>query len=329
MTARRTVRVAIERWPLIRPFTISRGTETEVSVVLVSCTAGGFVGRGEATPYAHYGETPESVAAAIEAARPLLEHTDAPSAEGAGLSGAAANAVDCALLDLACKTQGKRIWELLDVPPPRPLQTAMTIGLDSPSAMAAQAQDMPPDALVKLKLGRADGDLDRVAAVRATQPDARLICDANEGWSVEALVGLAPRLYALGVELIEQPLPAADDAALTGLSLPVPICADESCHTARDIDRLATRYDGVNVKLDKAGGLTGARALIAAARQREMLVFAGCMLGTSLAMAPGVIAAQNADFVDLDGPLTLKRDREPSLLYDAGWVFPPAQVLWG
>jgi len=329
MTARRRIRVSIEAWPLVRPFTISRGSETVVSVVLVECRDGGFTGRGEATPYGRYDETPESVVAAIESARDVIERADRPSAAGAGLRGAAANAVDCALIDLACKQQSKRAWDLLGLPAPRALPTTVTISLDTPANMAAQAKAMPFSTLVKVKLGAPAGDLDRVRAVRGAVPRARIICDANEGWSVSQLEAYAPILRDLGVELIEQPLPANSDDALAMLDLPIPICADESCHTAADVDRIAARYDAVNIKLDKAGGLTGALALVAAARRRDMIVMVGCMLGTSLAMAPGLIAAQGAEFVDLDGPLALTRDRDLHLVYRDGMVLPPDRELWG
>lgn len=329
MTAGLRICASIEEWSLARPYTISRGSETAVRVVVVECRGGGVIGRGEATPYGRYGETPESVVAAIETARPLIERAHESSAAAAGLRGAAANAVDCALIDFACKGRNKRVWDLLGLPAARALPTTVTISLDTPANMAAEAKAMPFSMLVKLKLGTPDGDLDRVRAVRDALPRPRLICDANEGWSVSQLETYAPILRDLGVELIEQPLPASSDDALIALDLPIPICADEACHTATDLDRIAARYDAVNIKLDKTGGVTGALALLAAARRRKLMVMVGCMLGTSLAMAPGVVIAHYAEFVDLDAPLSLARDRAPGLIYRDGLVSPPSRELWG
>ncbi|MBL8659447.1 MAG: L-Ala-D/L-Glu epimerase [Rhodospirillales bacterium] len=328
----RTLRVRAETWPLRRPFAIARGLKTAAEVVVAEIEEDGRVGRGECVPYGRYGETVGGVVAALE---------DCTAAVAAGLTvealqanlpaGAARNALDCALWDLVAKKAGRRAWDLAGLAAPAPVRTAETISLAEPEAMAAAAAgiaaaaDAPP--LLKIKLG-ADEVAERVAAVRAAAPGARLIVDANEGWTLAALERLVRPLEDLGVEMIEQPLPAGQDTDLAGLSSPIILCADESCHGVADLDRLAG-YGMVNVKLDKTGGLTGALELVAAARARGLAVMIGCMVATSLAMAPATLLTAGAEIVDLDGPLWLSRDRDPSLRYAEGRVYPPPPSLWG
>ncbi len=317
-----------ERWPLAAPFAISRGTKTEAHVVVAEIVEDGVVGRGEATPYSRYGESVEGVLAAIEAARSLIE-------AGAGrlellrllAPGAARNALDCALFDLDAKRAGRRAHEIAGLLEMGPRETAYTLSLASPEAMgrAAAAAGRP---LLKLKIGGPD-DLDRVEAVRRGAPTARLIVDANEGLSLDDLARLLPAFARLGVLAVEQPLPREEDEALRGLPTPVVLCADESAHTRRDLPRLAGLYGMINIKLDKTGGLTEALALAAEAGARGLAVMSGCMVATSLSMAPAMLLAQGARLVDLDGPLLLKRDRPDGLLYEGPQVWPPRPALWG
>ena len=332
-----TISVRSEAFPLARAFTISRGTRTEARVLTATVSGGRHEGRGECVPYARYGETAESVAAQIEGL-----DLGAPGAGGRGSPeararaalaealppGAARNAVDCALWDLEARRTGRRAWEIAGLREPGPEVTAYTLSLDEPGAMRAQAAENAHRPLLKIKLG-AEGDMPRLEAVREGAPRARLIVDANEGWSVDAYAELAPHLARLGVAMVEQPLPADADEALSEIARPVPVCADESCHDRVSLPALRGRYDLVNVKLDKAGGLTEALALRDAARAQGYGVMVGCMVGTSLAMAPAVLVAQGAAFVDLDGPLLLARDREPPLAYDEAGVHPPEPGLWG
>ena len=319
-----------ESWPLAGVFRISRGARTTAHTVLVEIRDGVATGRGECVPYARYGETVDSVVASIEGLRGELEAGLGREALGDAMApGAARNAVDCALWDLEAKRTGRRAWESASEPSPGPVITAYTLGIDEPDAMreaAARHADRP---LLKVKL---DGDrvAERVAAVRAGAPDARLIVDANEGWTAQTLRRSLSALADLGVELVEQPLPAGADAALADIERAVPVAADESCHTRADLPTLAGRYDVVNVKLDKTGGLTEALALRDAATAAGFGIMVGCMLATSLAMAPALLVAQEARFVDLDGPLLLARDREPGLDYHPdGRVAPPSPALWG
>jgi L-alanine-DL-glutamate epimerase-like enolase superfamily enzyme len=280
-------------------------------------------------PYARYGESVEGVAAAIQALAPAL----AAGLDRDGLQtvlppGAARNALDCAFWDLEAKRAGARAWEIAGLPEPRPVVTAYTLSLDAPAAMRAKAAENADRPLLKIKLG-GPGDLDRLRAVREGAPAARLIVDANEGWSPADYAALAPALVALGVELVEQPLPAGDDAALAALARPLPVCADESAHDAASLAALAGRYDMVNLKLDKTGGLTAALAAKAEAERLGLGVMVGCMLASSLAMAPALILAQGAAVVDLDGPLLLARDRDHGIVYDAAGAHPPDRALWG
>lgn len=324
-------RLGISRrsWPLAQAFTISRGSRTTAEVVVAEISDGEFRGRGECVPYPRYGETIDSVVAALEAMKSaVFSGLDRHELQRAMPPGAARNALDCAFWDLDGKRDDRRVADLAGVGPLKPLVTAYTLSLDTPEHMgeAAAAQRHRP--LLKLKL-TGDGDLARVEAVRRAAPGSRLIVDANEGWTVRHFAELTPVLAELGVELIEQPLPAADDGALAELPHPVPVCADESCHTADDLDRLAGKYEAVNIKLDKTGGLTQALALARAAEARGFKIMVGCMIGTSLAMAPAVLVAQNASVVDLDAPLLLATDRQPGLRYDGSTLYPPDPNVWG
>jgi L-Ala-D/L-Glu epimerase len=318
-------RVTVEVFALARRFAISRGAKTEARVVVVELEAEGVRGRGEAVPYARYGESIESVVAAIDGLPATLDRTRLQALLPAG---AARNAVDCALWDLAAKHAGRPVWALAGLRPPGPEVCAYTLSLDEPAAMAAQARLHAARPLLKVKLGTAH-DLDRLEAVRRGAPHSRLIVDANEGWSVDDYRRLCPDLQRLGVSLVEQPLPAGDDGALLGLPRPVPLCADESCHDRASLPGLRGRYDAVNIKLDKTGGLTEALALRAAAEAAGYAVMVGCMVASSLAMAPAVLLAQGALITDLDGPLLLTADRASGLDYSGHRVHPPLPALWG
>jgi len=317
--------VVAESWPLKEPFVISRGAKIEAHVVTVTLRQGTTTGRGEAVPYARYGESVEGVLAALAALPPETSRDDLIRLLPPG---AARNAIDCALHDLEAKTSGRPVAERLGLAPLRPLTTAFTLSLDTPAAMAAKARAVPHLPLLKLKLG-GPGDAERMAAVRAARPDARLVADANEAWPLSELAELLAAAAAARFELVEQPLPADADAALAALPHPVAVCADESAHTADDIARLSERYEAVNVKLDKAGGLTAALAMRARARERGLKVMVGSMVSTSLAVAPAFLLAQDADWVDLDGPLLLARDRDPAIAIDGAIMRPPAPELWG
>ncbi|HEU4519903.1 MAG TPA: N-acetyl-D-Glu racemase DgcA [Microvirga sp.] len=326
----RSLSVAVERFPIAGAFTIARGSKTEAVVVTATIRDGEAAGRGECVPYARYGETVEGVAAAVEALRPRVEAGLTREALQAAMpAGAARNALDCALWDLDAKRSGIRAHLTAGVTRWPPATTAYTISLGSPAAMAeaaARAADRP---ILKVKLGGPEGDVERIAAIRRAAPGATLIADANEGWRADTLAAHLAACADAGVALVEQPLPAQDDAALDGLRRPVPICADESVHDRAGLDRLVGRYDAVNVKLDKTGGLTEALALADAAQERGLALMIGCMVGTSLAMAPALVLAPRARFVDLDGPLLLARDREPGLTYEGSVVYPPSPALWG
>jgi L-alanine-DL-glutamate epimerase-like enolase superfamily enzyme len=324
-------RLSVSRraWPLAQAFTISRGSRTSAEVVVAEVHDGEFRGRGECVPYPRYGESVDSVVAALEAMKgAVFSGLDRRELQQAMPPGAARNALDCAFWDLDAKRDDRRAAEIAGIGELRPVVTAYTLSLDTPEKMgeAAAAQRQRP--LLKLKL-TGDGDIERVAAVRRAAPAARLIVDANEGWSERHLTEVMPALARLGVELIEQPLPAGADEALRQAPHPIPVCADESCHTAGDLDALAGKYDAVNIKLDKTGGLTEAMRLAAAARERGFKIMVGCMVGTSLGMAPAVLVAQQAEVVDLDGPLLLASDRVPGLRYDGSTLHPPEPALWG
>ncbi len=325
----RVLRVRSEQWPFRRAFTISRGTKTVSEVVVAEIEDDGVVGRGECVPYPRYGETVGEVANLVRSqAAAIAAGLTRETLQSALPAGAARNALDCALWDLDAKRSARRAWEIAGIDPPVPAITAETVVLDTPQAMAAAAAALKGQPLLKLKLG-AEAVVERVAAVRRAAPEARLIVDANEGWDLRLLERVCTALAELGVEMIEQPLPAGDDLDLSGFSSPVPLCADESCHTSADVADLADRYRMVNVKLDKTGGLTEAFRLAAAAGDAGLEVMVGCMVGTSLAMAPATLLGGCAAYVDLDGPLLLARDREPGLRFDGGAVFPPEPALWG
>ena len=317
--------VEAEVFALARAFVISRGARTEARVLTVTLTDGGRRGRGECVPYARYGETLDSVEAQIRGfAVPVTREALA----GELTPGAARNALDCALWDLEAKRAERPVWALAGLGAPGPEITAYTLSLEAPAVMRAQAARNAHRPLLKVKLG-GEGDMARLEAVRDGAPNARLIVDANEGWSAGEYAALAPALLRLGVEMVEQPLPAGADDALGDMARPLPVCADESCHDRASLAGLEGKYDIVNVKLDKTGGLTEALALAAEARRLGFRTMAGCMVGTSLAMAPALLLAQTADFVDLDGPLLLARDREPGLRYEGSVVYPPPRHLWG
>ncbi len=317
------ISVARDVFQLAQVFTISRGSRTQAEVLTATIAADGVAGRGECVPYARYGETLESVTDQI--AGFTGGWVDLPDALPAG---AARNALDCAFWDHAAKSAGKRVWDLLGLPMPRPEITAYTLSLDTPDAMEKQATQNAFRPLLKIKLGTPD-DMARLEAVRRGAPDAPIIVDANEGWTAEVYADLAPHLIRLGVQMVEQPLPAGQDGMLAEIDRPLPVCADESCHDRASLPALKGKYDMVNVKLDKTGGLTEALALKAQALAEGYQVMVGCMVGSSLAMAPATILAQGVAFTDLDGPLLLAEDRDEPLNFDENGVHPPAAALWG
>ncbi len=319
------ITVTRDVFKLAQVFTISRGSRTEAKVLTVKVEKDGVTGWGECVPYARYNETLESVTAEIEGLPADFSREDLMDLLPAG---AARNAVDCALWDLEAKTAGKSVWELAGLEAPGPEITAYTLSLDTPEKMQAQAAENAHRPLLKIKLGTAD-DMPRLEAVRAGAPDASIIVDANEGWSAEVYAELAPHLVRLGVELVEQPLPAGEDDALIGMERPVPVCADESCHDRTSLPKLVGKYDVVNIKLDKTGGLTEALKLRDEALEAGYQVMVGCMVGSSLAMAPATLVAQGALVTDLDGPLLLAEDRDEPLKFDADGVHPPVAALWG
>ena len=316
-------------FPIAGSFTISRGAKTMAEVVACIISENGVRGWGECVPYARYGESIESVIATIEQARPAIE-------AGASLEelqhlmppGAARNAVDCALWDLGSKLSGRPVATRIGLSEPKPLTTAYTISLGEPETMAAQARDHAHRALLKVKVGTTD-DESRIRAVRAAAPNAAIILDANEGWPEESLSRHLHISAEAGIALVEQPLPAGKDALLATIERPVVVCADESVHHTGDLAKLRDRYDAINIKLDKTGGLTEALTMKREAQRLGFQIMIGCMVGTSLAMASAVLLAQDAEFVDLDGPLLLAQDREPGLRYEASLVFPPETKLWG
>ncbi|MES5484307.1 dipeptide epimerase [Bradyrhizobium sp. INPA03-11B] len=319
----------IERWPIAGTFTISRGAKTEAVVVVAEVSQGGLVGRGECVPYPRYGETPEATLEAIQAMQePLAAGMDRIALQARMPAGAARNALDCALADLEAKRAGQRIWNLLGRPAPEPRTTAYTISLGTSEAMAEATAKAAHRALLKIKLG-GDGDGARIAAVRKAAPRSELIVDANEAWTEDNLAANLKACADAGVTLIEQPLPAGKDEALARIKRPVAVCADESVHDRASLAGLRGRYDAVNIKLDKTGGLTEALAMADAARALGFEIMIGCMVATSLAMAPAMLIAQAARFVDLDGPLLLAKDRDHGLRYEGSLVYPPDAALWG
>jgi L-alanine-DL-glutamate epimerase-like enolase superfamily enzyme len=327
----RRLKVDIQSWPIRGEFRIARGAKTEALVVVAQIAEDGATGYGECVPYPRYGETVQRVAAEIETLRIDVENGLTREALQQRLAaGAARNALDCALIDLEAKRSRRRAFEVLNLPAPRPVQTAFTLSLDSPEAMGAAAADAATRGygLLKLKIAGED-DLARVEAVRRNAPGARLIVDANEGWSEKDLVAYSPALARLGVALIEQPLKADADDVLGQFRSPVALCADESCHTRAELPRIVGRYSHINIKLDKAGGLTEALALAREATALGLRLMVGCMVSTSLSMAPASLLGSMAEFIDLDGPLLLARDRIPALRYEADQLYPPEPALWG
>ncbi len=314
-----------ERWPIAGAFTIARGSKTEAQVVVVEITADGAAGRGEAVPYGRYGETVEGV---LEEIAGLPPRFDRAALQTLLPPGAARNAVDCALWDLEAKQTGRPAWDLAGLGEPGPVTTCYTLSLASPEAMAVAAAAQAHRPLLKLKIGGPD-DLACVEAVREAAPASGLVVDANEGLAFEDLRRLAPEFARLGVRLIEQPLPAGEDAALEGYDCPVLLCADESLHSRAELEAVAARYGAINIKLDKAGGLTEALALSAEAQTRGLAIMVGCMVATSLAMAPAMLLAQDAAIVDLDGALLLAKDRAPGLIAQGSVLYPPQTALWG
>lgn len=319
------IRVQSDIFRLAQTFTISRGSKTEAKVLTVQVTRDGVTGWGECVPYARYGETLDSVTAQIAG---LPMRVTRQALQSALPPGAARNAVDCALWDHAAKLAGQRVWTLAGLPAPGPVVTAFTLSLADPAAMRAAAAENAHRPILKIKLGTPD-DMPRLEAVRAGAPRSVIIVDANEGWSPEVYTDLAPHLIRLGVALVEQPLPAAQDDMLAEIARPVPVCADESCFDRVSLPALKGKYDVVNLKLDKTGGLTEGLLTRDLARQMGFGMMVGCMVGSSLAMAPAVLLAQGAAWTDLDGPLLLSEDRPHPLRYDAEGVHPADAALWG
>lgn len=324
-----TYEVSETVFPLAEVFTISRGSRTEARVVTVVIESGGYRGWGECVPYPRYGETVEGVIADIKtflAANP--EHRRKGLQE-AMAPGAARYALDAAFWDLEAKALGKRVWQMIGMAEPKPEITAYTLGIDTPEAMDAKAAKNAFRPLLKIKLGAGQDDLNRLRAVRRGAPDAKIIVDANEGWTVDFYKEIAPLLLEMGVAMVEQPLPAGEDDALLGIERPLPVCADESVHDRRSLPKLIGKYDMINIKLDKTGGLTEALLLKEAAIKAGFGIMTGCMIGSSLSMAPATLIAQGAAFTDLDGPLLLAEDRPSPLTFDEHGVHPPTAALWG
>lgn len=325
----RKLTIRHESWPIAGTFTISRGSKTSAEVVVVELAEGKSTGRGECVPYGRYGESIEGVIAEIERHRVALEDgADREKLQKLLPPGAARNAVDCALWDLEAKASGKPVWKLAGLKQPRDLMTAYTLSLAAPAEMAQAAAQNLHRPLLKLKLSGAD-DLDRVRAVSRAAPQSKLIIDANEGWSIEDYRSLAPKLRELNVILIEQPLPAGDDEALRDVEKPIPVCADEACHDSTTLAALAGKYQAVNIKLDKTGGLTEALKMAQAAEKQGFQIMVGCMVATSLGMAPAFLIGQQASYVDLDGPLLLAKDREHGFRFDGSFMHPCDAALWG
>jgi L-Ala-D/L-Glu epimerase len=325
----RKLELTSESWPIAGSFTIARGSKTQAEVIVVTLTDNGFRGRGEAVPYNRYHETVPQCIASLEAARGAIESgIDRSALPSLDLPKAAQNALDCALLDLEAKKSGMVVWQLIGLQKPNDVITAFTLSLDTPEAMAAAASRSSHYPLLKLKLGR-DGDTERLNAIREAVPYARLIVDANEGWSPAILPTMLAACEKYRVELVEQPLPADNDEALRNMPRGIIICADESAHDIAGLNKLIGKYDAINIKLDKTGGLTSALALAKAAREQNFKIMIGCMLATSLAMAPAFLLAQLADYLDLDGPLLLSKDRENGIEFTKGIMSPPLPSLWG
>lgn len=322
--------VEIEKWPIAGSFTISRGSKTEAQVVVCRITDGKFTGQGECVPYARYGESLETVKYHIQNFAPHLasgelSHLDILQSLKPG---AARNAIDCALWDYYAKSTGRNICDIADLSPLQPQTTAYTISLASPEEMATKTREASQYSLLKIKLG-GDGDDERIQAVREAAPDTRLIADANEAWTADQLEHFLNTAASAGYELVEQPLPENNDSLLKEISHPLPICADESCHDVKQLKKVIGCYDAINIKLDKSGGFSEALAMARKAESLGLKIMLGCMVGTSLAMAPALYLAQYANWIDLDGPLLLEKDRNPGLSYNASTVSPPETTLWG
>ncbi|WNJ99456.1 N-acetyl-D-Glu racemase DgcA [Thalassospiraceae bacterium LMO-JJ14] len=325
----RELTVTVQSWPLARPFAISRGVKTAADVVVVEIVENGTRGWAECVPYPRYNETTESVVAEIEAVRRAVEGDIQPATlQELMAAGAARNAVDCALWDLRAKEAHASVADLCGLGALRPEITAETIGIGTPGEMGARAAELSHAPLLKIKMDANDIEA-RLDAIKASAPAARLIVDPNEGWSAEIVAAKGEYLKRIGVEMLEQPVPAGDDEGLRGIDSPVALCADEALHTSADLEGLKGKYDMVNIKLDKTGGLTEALTLKARAESMGFGIMVGCMVGTSLAMAPAVLVAQGAKIVDLDGPLLLKQDRTPGLDFTGGMIHPPKPELWG
>lgn len=319
----------IERWPISGGFAISRGSKTEAIVIVAELCIGEQTGRGECVPYPRYGETPEATLEAVRSVGQWLSHGgNRQQLQTAMPAGAARNAIDCALWDLEAKQSGRRAWEAIGAGAPRALTTAYTISLGTPEAMTEATSKAAHRPLLKIKLG-GDGDVARIAAVRKAAPHANLIVDANEAWTDADLERNLDACAAAGVTLVEQPLPAGHDQALAQIKRPIAVCADESVHDRASLEGLRERYDAINIKLDKTGGLTEALAMSQNAQALGFQIMVGCMVATSLSMAPAMLVAQSASVVDLDGPLLLASDRENGLRYDGSIVYPPDATLWG
>lgn len=319
----------IERFPIAGSFTISRGAKTEAVTVVAEVSRDGLTGRGECVPYPRYGETPEATLGALQAMRQAVaEGLTRQALQAAMPPGAARNALDCALIDLEAKAAGQRAWNLLGRPVPGERTTAYTISLGTPDAMAAATAKAAHRPLLKIKLG-GDGAPERIAAVRKAAPESELIVDANEAWTEANLEANLAACAAVGVTLVEQPLPSGKDEALARIRRPLAVCADESVHDRASLAPLRGRYDAVNIKLDKTGGLTEALAMADAAQALGFEIMIGCMVASSLSMAPAMLVTPQARFVDLDGPLLLARDRDHGLRYDGSLVYPPDASLWG
>ena len=325
-----SLNIHIEAWPLEGAFRISRGTRKVSDVLMVEVNDGNYVGRGECFPYARYGEDIDSVQKQLNSVRSEIEHgLDRQALLNVLAPGAARNAVDCALWDLEAKRAGVRVWDLADLPAPEPVTTVYTLGVDEPAIMGERARENSDRPRLKLKMTGDGADLERVRNIHKNAPNARLVVDANEGWTIEQYLEYAPQFKELGVEMIEQPLPSTDDEQLRGVDRSIPVCADESCHDRATLPALVGKYDMINIKLDKTGGLTEALNLRDAAMKQGLSIMVGCMIGTSLAMAPGILVAQAATIVDLDGPLLLAEDRNPGLSFTGSIIHPPEPRLWG
>ena len=319
-----------DTFQLAERFIISRGSRTQAEVLTVTLEDGGDKGRGECVPYARYDETLDSVEAQINAlSADLRNGLDRQNLQSSLDAGAARNAIDCALWDLQAKKADTRVWQLAGLTQPATLTSAFTLSLDEPETMREKARQNAARPLLKIKLGGGETDMARLRAVREGAPESVIIVDANEGWSRAEYDSLAPLLLELGVAMVEQPFAAGDDAVLAEMERPLPVCADESCHDVNSLPSLAGKYDVVNIKLDKTGGLTEALALEKAAREQGYEIMVGCMIGSSLAMAPATLVSANARYVDLDGPLLLAEDRSTPLQYDGSIIHPPASDLWG